>query len=122
MGLHNKLLISLLHNASTPSQAPLAPNRKRKRVPAHDPEFDVDDVVVEPKMRVSQWIGMLTNRDRGRLKRGMAQNLKAEEEAAVPNNGEGEDGEVKVDDPEVIMRKSSTYTPGMFFYWRLGSG
>jgi hypothetical protein len=110
VGLHNKLLISLLHNASTPSQAPLAPNRKRKRVPAHDPDFDVDDVIVEPKMRVSQWIGMLTNRDRGRLKRGMAQNLKAEEEAGVAD-GEGE-GETKVD-PDVAIKKSSAYTPGM---------
>lgn len=122
MLLHNKLLISLLHNASTPSQAPSAQiARKRKRVQAHDPEFDIDESLIEPKMRISQWIGSMTNRDRGRLRRAMNIGVKAAEEeeaaaiaAAAAGGGdgvEGVEGDSKVDDPESARRKLSTYTP-----------
>jgi hypothetical protein len=117
--LHNKLLISLLHNASTPSQVPSALlARKRKRVPAHDVEFDVDDAMIEPKMRVSQWVGMLTNRDRGRLRRGIAQSMKVAEEAEAALSGadaagmEGIEADAKDgEDAELASRKLSTYTP-----------
>ena len=83
--LHNRLLLALLHNASVPSH-PLTPSsplssRKRKRVGPDDPEYDVDENVIEPKSRVHQWMLGLSGKERARVRRAvMRQEQQGEEE------------------------------------------
>ncbi|WVF69321.1 hypothetical protein IAT40_004097 [Kwoniella sp. CBS 6097] len=73
--LHNKLLLSLLNNASAPpaSHVPLNPltAKKRKRVAPDDPEFDLDDTLIEPKMRVQNWAMGMGGRERNRVRRAV---------------------------------------------------
>jgi transcriptional coactivator HFI1/ADA1 len=68
--LHNRLLISLLHNASAaPPTAAQALSRKRKRVGVDDPEFDIDDTYIEPRARVHHWVVGMSSRERARVRR-----------------------------------------------------
>lgn len=85
MELHNKLLKSLLHNAAIPTNTivPASPMniRKRKRVGYDDPEFDIDESIIEPKSRVHQWAtGILATKERHKIKRTWHKMLQAEEE------------------------------------------
>jgi len=84
--------VSLLHNASLPTHAiaPSSPltNRKRKRLLPDDPEFDIDDTVIETKSRIQHWISGLHGKERGRVRRAWMRTLQNEEES---KEKEGED-------------------------------
>jgi hypothetical protein len=86
--LHNRLLLSLLHNASSPpsphSHSPTTV-RKRKRGGVDDLDFDADDTTIEPKARVQQWMMGISGRERARMRRAVIE--RATEEDA---NGEEE--------------------------------
>ncbi|OCF31319.1 hypothetical protein I316_07105 [Kwoniella heveanensis BCC8398] len=73
--LHNKLLLSLLNNASAPPASHVPSNplsaKKRKRVAPDDPEFDLDETLIEPKMRVQNWVMGMGGRERNRLRRAV---------------------------------------------------
>jgi len=100
--LHNRLLLALLNNASSPiSHTPLSASnvRKRKRVGIDNPEFDTDDTFIEQKARVQYWIKHFTHRERARLRKAIAE--KAEEEDAEGEEVDAWDG----------GKKWSTYIP-----------
>ncbi|WVQ96821.1 hypothetical protein IAU59_003928 [Kwoniella sp. CBS 9459] len=100
--LHNRLLLSLLNNASAPSAShvPLNPltAKKRKRVAPDDPEFDLDETLIEPKMRVQNWVMGMGGRERNRLRRAVL----------------GKAGEEVDPDRERVPRDAgwSTFAPG----------
>jgi transcriptional coactivator HFI1/ADA1 len=87
--LHNRLLLSLLHNASAPSlHSLISPNtglRKRRRVGYDDPEYDVDESYIEPRGRVQGWMSGISRRDIARIRR-----------AVVNREEEGGDGDGSV--------------------------
>ncbi|WVQ81061.1 hypothetical protein IAT38_003168 [Cryptococcus sp. DSM 104549] len=89
--LHNKLLVSLLNNAAAPTHLPASSThaaRKRKRVGVDDPEFDIDDTVVEPKLRVQAWVMGMGAKERARVKRVLTgAGKEAESEAEVRERG-----------------------------------
>lgn len=74
--LHNKLLSSLLTNASIPSHdgtsSSLQQRRKRQRPSVNDPDFDVDDTLIESKRRVEGWVMNLGKKERARVKKALA--------------------------------------------------
>ncbi|WWC88810.1 uncharacterized protein L201_003723 [Kwoniella dendrophila CBS 6074] len=74
--LHNTLLLSLLNNASIPPTlyTPITTssiNKKRKRVPYDNKEFDIDEENIEPKLRVQNLILGLSGRERLRIRRSI---------------------------------------------------
>ena len=91
--LHNKLLFSILTNASATRQPPLsaslAAQKKRKRVAPDHPDFDTDEYTIESKARVSHWHTSLSIKDRNRLKRLMAGRAS---NASAAVNGTGQAG------------------------------
>ncbi|OXG33463.1 transcriptional coactivator HFI1/ADA1 [Cryptococcus neoformans Bt120] len=74
--LHNKLLSSLLTNASIPSHdgtsSSLQQRRKRQRPSVNDSDFDVDDTLIESKRRVEGWVMNLGKKERARVKKALA--------------------------------------------------
>ncbi|KAK4685433.1 transcriptional coactivator HFI1/ADA1, partial [Tremellales sp. Uapishka_1] len=89
--LHNKLLVSLLHNASAPplNHLPPSPALQKRKKPDSE-AVDDDDTVIEPKARVHQWVMGIGGRERNRVRRAV---MGADEE-----DGEGEDEEEVADD------------------------
>ncbi|TXT13060.1 hypothetical protein VHUM_01461 [Vanrija humicola] len=73
VALHNQLLYSLLHNASSPqiSHEPTSPlnMRKRRRGGLDAPDFDSDESFIESKERVYHWVMGLGGKERGRVRR-----------------------------------------------------
>lgn len=74
--LHNKLLSSLLTNASIPTHdgtsSSLQQRHKRQRPSVNDPDFDVDDTLIESKRRVEGWVMNLGKKERARVKKALA--------------------------------------------------
>jgi hypothetical protein len=89
--LHDRLLLSLLHNASAPTALPIQTplHRKRKKLETDHPDFDIDENLIEPKSRVQRWISGFANRDIARIRRVM---LESEEEAGGEDDGTGRRG------------------------------
>ena len=49
-----------------------------------DPDFDTDPQIIEPKSRVLHWAsGILTTKDRNRVKRAWTKSLQAEQEGGI---------------------------------------
>lgn len=73
--LHNQLLTSLLHNASTPQIANQASSslhmNKRRRGGIDAPDFDSDATYIEPMDRVANWAMGLGGRERERVRRAV---------------------------------------------------
>ncbi|WOO84792.1 uncharacterized protein LOC62_06G008304 [Vanrija pseudolonga] len=73
LALHNQLLYSLLHNASSPqiSHEPTSQlnMRKRRRGSLDAPDFDSDESFIESKERVYHWVMGLGGKERGRVRR-----------------------------------------------------
>lgn len=73
VALHNQLLYSLLHNASSPqiSHEPTSQlnMRKRRRGGLDAPDFDSDESFIESKERVYHWVMGLGGKERGRVRR-----------------------------------------------------
>ncbi|WVW84512.1 hypothetical protein I302_106546 [Kwoniella bestiolae CBS 10118] len=98
--LHNTLLLSLLNNASIPPTlyTPIPTTsaaRKRKRVGYDDVEYDIDEEVIQPKGRVTNWITGVNGRERVRIRRSV-----------LGKNHQGEDA-VAVEDEMVGGRRMS---------------
>ncbi|KAL1407653.1 hypothetical protein Q8F55_007086 [Vanrija albida] len=92
--LHNQLLYSLLHNASSPqiSHEPTSPlnMRKRRRGGLDAPDFDSDESFIESKERVYHWVMGLGGKERGRVRRTIKahdedEDAQGETEGAVAN-------------------------------------
>ena len=65
-----------------------------------DPNFDVDDTIVEPKARVHQWMMGISGRERARMRR------------ALMGRETEDDGEGEVEKPEWGGGKMwSSFTP-----------
>lgn len=126
--LHNKLLFSILTNASASRQPPpsaaAALQKKRKRVAPDHPDYDTDDVTIEAKSRVAHWHTSLTVKDRNRLKRLMAGRVPGS--ASVQTGANAADGgkdksppgsarpggaEAEGADWMAQLRQSSAFTP-----------
>lgn len=75
MQLHNQLLTSLLHNASTPQIANQSASslhmNKRRRGGIDAPDFDSDATYIEPMDRVANWAMGLGGRERERVRRAV---------------------------------------------------
>ncbi|EJT46110.1 hypothetical protein A1Q1_05321 [Trichosporon asahii var. asahii CBS 2479] len=73
--LHNQLLTSLLHNASTPQIANQSASslhmNKRRRGGIDAPDFDSDATYIEPMDRVANWAMGLGGRERERVRRAV---------------------------------------------------
>jgi hypothetical protein len=86
--LHNQLLTSLLHNASSPLVAnafpsPLTLNKRRKGgMDAAD--FDSDSAFAEPRQRVQYWVMGMGGKERDRVRRAVEQGEEEGAEPAVP--------------------------------------
>ncbi|KIR54360.1 transcriptional coactivator HFI1/ADA1 [Cryptococcus gattii Ru294] len=74
--LHNKLLSSLLTNASISTHdgtsSSLQQRHKRQRPSVNDPDFDVNDTLIESKRRVEGWVMNLGKKERARVKKALA--------------------------------------------------
>lgn len=99
MVLHNRLLVSLLHNASSTPQShtPTSPLnfRKRKRVGIDDADFDIDDTFIEPKARVQQWMMGISGRERARMRRAVFERENEEDAGGEDEEGGGASGNKK---------------------------
>ncbi|WVR06236.1 hypothetical protein IAU60_003266 [Kwoniella sp. DSM 27419] len=103
--LHNKLLLSLLNNASAPpaSHTPVSAltAQKRKRVGPEDPEYDIDETLIDPRVRVQNWVMGMGGRERARVRRAVLGKSAA--------NGEEDAG---VEDEKVAKNAGwSTFSP-----------
>ncbi|ODN74236.1 hypothetical protein L198_08257 [Cryptococcus wingfieldii CBS 7118] len=72
--LHNKLLSSLLSNASISlgDSGTVSASRKRKGLSVDHADYDTDDTIVEPKRRVEGWVMGLGKKERVRVKKALA--------------------------------------------------
>ncbi|ORX40222.1 transcriptional regulator of RNA polII, SAGA, subunit-domain-containing protein [Kockovaella imperatae] len=68
--LHNQFMMALLYHAGIP-HAPSSGGKKRKRVGPEDPDYDVNEYIIEPKARVQQWMQGIGGRERARIRRAV---------------------------------------------------
>jgi transcriptional coactivator HFI1/ADA1 len=74
--LHNQLLASLLHNASSPlisniTMSPLTTGNKRRKGGINAPDFDSDPSYIEPRGSVQYWVMGMGGKERERVRRAL---------------------------------------------------